>query len=461
MSNQEILASIEEGKKLPDLQAHINEELAKNPKTIVILDDDPTGTQTVNNIPVITQWTEEVISKEIQISSIFFILTNSRSLQADEAKALGKCIGERLKKAAKTYDKELLIISRSDSTLRGHYPIEVNALVSGLGWGKTKHILAPAFFEGGRYTYKNVHYVQDGEQFIPAAETPFAKDSTFGYLASNLKDWVEEKTEGKIKSKEVLSIDMKSLRKKSFENNHSVLEESGPAPIVVNASSYYDLQAFALLCLKHKGKLIFRTAASFINAISGIPVRNCLNKNEIVEHPSDQGYLMIIGSYVPKTTEQLDYLQGHSDATFLELKVHRILDANSWEGFLHDVVHQVNHLIASGKNVVLYTSRDLVQGNTKEKSLEIVNTVSRGILSIIKKLTCRPKFILTKGGITSSDIATKVLQVKRAMVLGQVLKGVPVWRLGKETKFPGLAYIVFPGNVGDTKALYKIVKLLE
>jgi len=46
-------------------------------------------------------------------------------------------------------------------------------------------------------------------------------------------------------------------------------------------------------------------------------------------------------------------------------------------------------------------------------------------------------------------------------VLGQILPGVPVWKLGAESRFPNLAYIVFPGNVGDAHSLADVVRQLK
>nr|GEX57316.1 ketose-bisphosphate aldolase, class-II [Tanacetum cinerariifolium] len=66
--------------------------------------------------------------------------------------------------------------------------------------------------------------------------------------------------------------------------------------------------------------------------------------------------------------------------------------------------------------------------------------------------------INSQGGITSSDIATKALEAKRAKIVGQALAGVPLWQLGPESRHPGVPYIVFPGNVGDSNALAKVVK---
>ena len=75
-------------------------------------------------------------------------------------------------------------------------------------------------------------------------------------------------------------------------------------------------------------------------------------------------------------------------------------------------------------------------------------------------LSIRPGFIIAKGGITSSDVGTKALRVRRATVLGQVRPGIPVWLTGPESKFPEMPYIIFPGNVGEITTLREVVELL-
>ena len=77
------------------------------------------------------------------------------------------------------------------------------------------------------------------------------------------------------------------------------------------------------------------------------------------------------------------------------------------------------------------------------------------------QLHVKPAYIIAKGGITSSDVGTKALKVKKALVMGQIQKGIPVWLTGEESKFPGMPYIIFPGNVGDKDTLRLIVEELE
>lgn len=115
-----------------------------------------------------------------------------------------------------------------------------------------------------------------------------------------------------------------------------------------------------------------------------------------------------------------------------------------------------------GKTAVVYTSRDLLapEGMDKEEKLKLSVSISDALTGVISGLHKKPRFLIAKGGITSSDVGTKALKVRKALVLGQVQPGVPVWRTGTESRFPGLSYIIFPGNVGDADTLKKIVELL-
>jgi len=461
MTNRAILRSIEEGERLKGHRNEIRTLLTEKPKSIIILDDDPTGTQTVHDIPVITEWSEVALERELLASPVFFILTNSRSLQAEEADALAQLIGKRLKKLSDRHQKNLLLISRSDSTLRGHYPNEVIALSKGLGIENAKHLLAPAFFEGGRYTVDDIHYVQEGNNFVPAAETPFAKDNTFGYTASNLKDWIIEKTSGNVSSDKIDSLSIESLRSSSIAKIKSILKKKETSHLVVNATSPADLEAVALASIDCETPLVFRTAASFVNAISGIAPSPLLGKEKLLNGQKSNGALVVVGSYVPKTSKQLKYLEENNEAVFLELDVLKILETTAFQRETKKLSAKIDSLLGSKHNVVLYTSRIVIKGETKAKSLEIVNQVSKALIIIVEQLTVRPRYMLAKGGITSSDLATKALSVQRALIMGQVINGVPVWQLGKEAKYPNMPYIVFPGNVGDESALHNLIQKLE
>ena len=139
-----------------------------------------------------------------------------------------------------------------------------------------------------------------------------------------------------------------------------------------------------------------------------------------------------------------------------------VFEENGLEKEVERTVKAAEEKILSGRTVVIYTSRQLLapENMTPEEKLHISVKISNAVTSIIGKLSVKPKFIIAKGGITSSDVGTKALRVKKARVMGQVKKGIPVWMTGEESKFPGMPYIIFPGNVGEVSTLKEIVEEL-
>jgi uncharacterized protein YgbK (DUF1537 family) len=171
--------------------------------------------------------------------------------------------------------------------------------------------------------------------------------------------------------------------------------------------------------------------------------------------------LIVVGSYVPRSTDQVNSLLTHTEISHTEINVARLLNDQLREDEIDRAVKAVDQALSNGNDIVIFTGRQLMNGRDAKTSLEIGQKVSQGLVSIVKRLKTAPRYILAKGGITSSDIATRALNVKKALVLGQILPGVPVWKLGAESRLPNLAYIVFPGNVGDANALVDVVRQLK
>ncbi|MGQ9687093.1 MAG: four-carbon acid sugar kinase family protein [Thiobacillaceae bacterium] len=431
---------------------------------VVVLDDDPTGTQTVHGVPVLTEWPVQALQAELANElPAFYILTNSRALPPHEAEALNADIGRNLLQAAQRAGRSFAVISRSDSTLRGHFPGEVEALAASLGGGFHAWLLIPFFLEGGRYTIDDVHYVAEGDMLVPAGETEFARDRTFGYRSSNLRAWVEEKTQGRVPASSVASISLADIRLGGPECVAKRLASLPRGSIcVVNAASYRDLEAVALgmLTAEAQGlRFLCRSAASIVPVRAGLERRALLTAAEMVE-PGQSGGLIVVGSYVPRTTTQLAPLLALAGVEAIEVPVPDLL-GDGREETISRAARQADQAVAAGKTVVIYTSRSLVAGEDGAQSLAIGGRVSQGLIAIVRRIRTRPRYLLAKGGITSSDVATQGLGVRWAMVLGQILPGVPVWRLGEESRHPGLSYIVFPGNVGGPQALAEVVSQLS
>ncbi len=174
--------------------------------------------------------------------------------------------------------------------------------------------------------------------------------------------------------------------------------------------------------------------------------------------------MVIIGSHTKKTTEQLNALLDTGTVTAIPFDSDLVLQKGLLEKEIERVTEKAERLIREGKTAVVFTNRKLltVAGDTKEAALQRSVEISYALQSIVSHLNVEPAFIIAKGGITSSDIGTKALGVRRATVMGQLCPGIPVWQLGREAKFPGIPYVIFPGNVGTLDTLKEACeKLLQ
>jgi len=448
-----------------DLLPAIQHEITQRPVSIVVLDDDPTGTQTVHDVPVLTKWKLSTVIDEFEReTALFYLLTNSRSLPMTHAIDLALEIGANILKASRQTGRAFEVISRSDSTLRGHFPAEVDALAEALEMEQAVWIIAPFFQEGGRYTINDVHYVRESQQLIPAADTAFARDVVFGYRNSDLKRWVEEKTQGRISAASVMSLSLAEIREGGPDRVAGKLTECKPASVcIVNAADYRDMEVVTLGLLRAQlqgRRFLFRTAASFVRVRAGLRGRPLLTADEM-SCTGGTGGLVIVGSHVPRSSEQLAHVLQHGNVQSIELDVNRILSPQDRGKEIRRAIKFVENALSQGRDVVVYTSRKLITGRGDESSLSIGRQISQALVEIVGSMGVRPRYILAKGGITSSDIATQALGIVRAHVLGQILPGVPVWRSGPESKFPDMPYVVFPGNVGSTDAISEVVQVFK
>ncbi len=291
------------------LLEHVRSRLVQSSRKLVVLDDDPTGAQTVHGLALLSEWSVDKLTIELQQSDTFFLLTNSRSLSSQDARDLALEVGQNLRCAATLAEVEIAVLSRSDSTLRGHYPIEVDALAEGLELDIDATILVPFFAAGGRYTIDNIHYVQQGEDLVPAAQTEFAQDKVFPFSHSLMPAYVEEKTHGAIAADQVVCIGLEVLRTQGPQAVTELLMgvPKGTA-IVANGADARDIEVFVmgLLEAEARGKhYIYRTAADFVRVRAGIAPKPLLAPQELAVD-THQGGLMIVGSHVAKSTEQLN-----------------------------------------------------------------------------------------------------------------------------------------------------------
>ncbi|GHO97358.1 hypothetical protein KSF_074060 [Reticulibacter mediterranei] len=450
----------------------IREMVTQSKRTLVVIDDDPTGTQTVADVELLLAWDEALLGETLQRERrLFYLLTNSRSMPEQEASALNETTARQLKAASERIGGEFVLASRSDSTLRGHYPAEIFALEHGIGATYDGHLLVPAFFEGGRYTINDTHYVAtpvaSSETLQPAHETPYAKDSAFGYSTSSLPQWVEKKSKGYWRAEQVVSLDLKLIREGGPEAVAARLRTvAGGVPVVVNATGYGDLAVVVLGVLQAEAegkRFIYRTAASFVRLRGAVALRPLLQPHEIVgSTPATNGGLVIVGSYVPGSTKQLESLLALPTVQGIELPVQRVIESEDDAHTLsRELGQQMDTLLQTGVTPVVYTSRAVQSGTDSAEFLAIGRRISRALTGILHAIRLQPSFIVAKGGITSHDVAQRGLGAERARVLGQLFPGVPVWKLEGGSRFGGIPYIVFPGNVGSPESLKEAVQALS
>jgi len=457
------------GEAVSAARKELLESAEKYGRTWVVLDDDPTGIQTVHDVAVYTQWDEKTLERALAIEkNLFYILTNSRGITSDRSRKLHLELMDNLIKASKKTGVDFDVISRSDSTLRGHFPLETDIISDSILKEQGKKtdgiILAPFFQAGGRLTVSDVHYVRYQDELVPASDTEFAKDETFGYENSDLKMYIQEKTEGKVKANAVISIPLEMLRRGDVDGTQKMLMEAEyGAAIIVNAFEPVDLEVFGAAlyrCLGAGKRYVYRTAADFVKAVGGISDKPLLDR-ETLKVTSGRGGIVMVGSHTDKTTRQLEKLKSIQGLEFIEYDSDKVLD-DSLEDETIRVSALASKLINEGKSAVVYTKRKVISlpGDTKEEALKRSARISDAFTEVVGKLKDKPAFIVGKGGITSSDIGTKALLVKRAVVLGQIQPGVPVWETDEGSRFPGIPYVIFPGNVGDDETLYNAVKIL-
>jgi len=437
-----------------------------------VLDDDPTGSQAVHGVQVVTALEEEAYAAALAgPAATCFVLTNTRSLDEPAAAGVNVRAARGLVSVAERRGTRVQLLSRSDSTLRGHVMAEVAALESvrraTAGRGYDGVLLVPAFLEAGRLTAGDIHWARAGGRLVPVGETEFARDAAFGYRASNLRDFVAEKSGGTIRRDDVASIGLADIRLGGPERVRELLAGARDGRwVVVNATEYSDLEAVAagvLIAERAGPSFLFRTGPSFVRALAGMDPRAPLRSADIwpAGGPPPGGHgLVVVGSHVGQTSRQLAALRARGGIASVELDVPAVVAGREVAA---DTARQVIAALHDG-DVLLYTSRAVATGTDGAGSLAIARTVSAALSRIAgQALAARPAWIVAKGGITSHDIAQQGLGIRRAEVAGQLFPGV-ISLLRPLDAAPGaigVPYVVFAGNVGDDETLADVVSILN
>ena len=432
---------------------------------IIAIDDDPTGSQTVHGCLLLTRWDPETLREALaDPSPLFFVLSNTRGLGAGDAADVTREICVNLRAALESLAAQgrpiqPVVVSRSDSTLRGHYPVETDVIAEELG-PFDAHFLVPAFFEGGRITRGGVHYlVVDGEP-VPVNRTEFARDSVFGYRHAFLPDYVEEKTHGRIGAAEVIRFDLEAVRGDLGARLRALTDN---ACCVVDAECQADLDGFARQVLAAAGegkRFLFRSAASLLTALAALPPQPVAPAEMSRFVRGGRAGVVLMGSHVPTSSRQLDHLVRECDVVPVLIDLDRLLADE--DGLLSGILEAVDGAQRDHRGAVLYTSREERQFPSKAERLAFGERVSAFLVRIVQNLPESIGFLISKGGITSNDTLSKGLALRTARVLGQVRAGCSVVRCPADhPRFPDLPVVIFPGNVGGEDALAEVYRILS
>jgi uncharacterized protein YgbK (DUF1537 family) len=424
---------------------------------IIVLDDDPTGSQTVHSCLLLTRWDVETLKIGLMDAvPIFFILTNTRALPAKQAAAVTREVCQNLKIAlAETNITEFLVVSRSDSTLRGHYPIETDVIAAELG-GFDAHFLMPAFFEGGRITRDSIHYLLVDGVETPVHKTEFARDSVFAFNHSYLPDYVAEKTEGNIPAERVVQFLLAEVRSGSLERLMQ-LERNRCCVVDGERQADFDLFAADVLAAVGQGKkFLFRSGASILTSLAQLGPQPIPAAEMSKYVRAGKPGAIIIGSHVQKTTDQLTQLLATPGIVGVEIDISQLVGENAVvrAGLLAAIVDRVNNIHAAGDTPAIYTSRQELTFNSTQARLQFGEAVSALLMDVIRALPADIGCLISKGGITSNDTLSKGLALTTARSIGQILPGCSaIVTPPNHPQFPNLPVVLFPGNVGDADAL--------
>lgn len=441
---------------------------APTDRRLLILDDDPTGSQCVAGIDVAFDLDPAIpVGVLEQPGSACFVLTNTRALDEQEAVALNRRV------LAGVLDggvpaTGLHVVSRSDSTLRGHViaePVAIADELAARGIDVDAFVLCPAMLEAGRFTERDVHYATVDGEAVEVAETDFARDATFGFTSSDLRAFLEERSGGAVRAADVLSLSLEDIRAGAGRVREILADARDRCWVVANATEYTDLEvvAEAMALLEAEGRtFVTRCAPSFVRPLVGQQGARVVDPDSITipEGRLDHG-LVVVGSHVGLTTTQLRAVQQRGTLAEVEIHVPSVLDERR-EQHLAAVAAQATATLRTS-DCVVFTSRDLVRTDDPAESLAIARSVSDAVVEVVRRVrAAKPAWVVAKGGITSHEVAENGLGIRRARVEGQFWPGQVSLFSAQEApdEVMGAPYVVFPGNVGGEQALADVVDVL-
>lgn len=408
----------------------------------IILDDDPTGTQSASNVRVLLKWDTKAITEALRVADSVYLQTNSRAINEAQAIRLASEIRGQALESETELGEKIFFILRGDSTLRGHVFSETAVFLE----QSSIILFVPAYPAVGRTTRNGVHFVKVNGIDLPAAETEFAKDPVFPFSTSDLPDYVMEKS-----GRASVVIPLQAVRD-GIEDLVSFFENAKPGEVLlpdVETDTDIERIAEAARIARERGlSIVIRCAAPLAAAMAGVASKGLL------QVPLRSGHfktLLVAGSHTEGATAQLSKvaaLKGQPEVvdTALALTNPKI-EVERISRFAKD------RLLASGFSSITTERERLAEHDTLRHGELVMAT----LIAIVKELAPYADVVVSKGGITSAEVAKTGLGATSAWVMGQILPGISVWEMVIEGDRK-ITYVVVPGNVGDEGTLLEVLE---
>jgi uncharacterized protein YgbK (DUF1537 family) len=411
----------------------------------VILDDDPTGTQSASDVTVLLDWDERELVRVLRSEGSVYLQTNSRAISAAEAAALAERIRAQIAAAESELGEKILVVLRGDSTLRGHVFVESDVFAE----ESAPILFVPAFPQGGRTTVGSVHRVVIAGVNTPVGQTEFAQDPVFGYRNSNLVAFVKEKGD-----RMAVPVPLDELRRTNGLAVSAALLSAGPHEFVVP-----DVETDDDIRLIHAGLLdavalgldvVVRSGATLAALCAGRLSTAYLDR-PLVAPPG--AILVVCGSHTNGATAQLEAVTARFGWEPIVIPTAGAYDNPG--GAARTAVEQARLQLAEHGIAIVCSER---VRHDADNTLRHGELVMEALITAVRALATSAAVVISKGGITSAEVARTGLSAARAHVRGQVLAGVSVWDLPPS----GFAtvQIVVPGNVGDANTIVDVITAL-
>ncbi|GAB3618246.1 four-carbon acid sugar kinase family protein [Okibacterium endophyticum] len=408
-------------------------------KTIV-LDDDPTGTQSASGVTVLLSSDADRITDALREADSVYVQTNSRALPEAEAVALVTRIKADGEEASRRLGDRVRFVLRGDSTLRGHVFAETEVFLD----DDAVMLFAPAFPEGGRTTRGGVHYVKVDGADVPAHESEYASDPVFGFSSGHLAEFVSEKS-----GRATVTVPLSEVRAGGLAR---ILVDAPRGSVVVpdavTAQDITDIATATEAAAAGGRRIVVRSASPLAAEIAGVTSRGLLPMPLV---DGEQAVLLVCGSHTLGATAQLRPVLEHWDSQAVIETDAALEDPVAAGTAAAETAAASFH---RWPVVVVSTER---RRSAEHNTLDHGEKVMAALTTAVRALMPNVSVVVSKGGITSAEVARVGIGATSATVLGQVLPGVSVWRM---TAYDSreILYVVVPGNVGGQNTLMTVLE---